>query len=135
MKIGNLASHRVVGADRRDSLREACSQLASNEVGALIVYDSHGPIGVFSERDLVQAVADGADLDLTPIRDYATLAPVRVESASSLAEAIAKMSELGVRHLAVVDEDEIVGVVSARDVLRALHQRNFKDQALESASR
>jgi CBS domain-containing protein len=126
MKIGSLASRRVVGADRYESLREACILLASNEVGALIVYDSYGPAGVFSERDLVQAVADGADLDTMTVDDYMTLAPVRIDSGSSLEEAIANMSELGVRHLAVVEDHEVVGVVSARDVLRALHQRSLK---------
>jgi signal-transduction protein with cAMP-binding, CBS, and nucleotidyltransferase domain len=126
MKIGELTSRSMVETDIHESLMSAAVQLASNEVGALIVYDSDGPAGIFSERDLLQAVADGTDLEGTRVRDYMTVSPVRIESESSLDEGIEKMSNLGVRHLIVVENDEIVGMVSARDVLRALNRRHSR---------
>jgi predicted transcriptional regulator len=128
-KIRDLTSRGIVGADRNDSLATASTYLAANEVGALVVYDSRGAAGVFSERDLVQAVADGANLDETRIRDYMTLAPVRINLDSTLEEGIAKMSDLGVRHLVVVKDGEIVGMVSARDILRALRKRGRQERS------
>lgn len=127
MKIGEITSRSMVETDIHENLMSAAVQLASNDVGALIVYDSEGPAGIFSERDLVQAVADGTNLEGTRVRDYMTVSPARIESESSLDEGIAKMSDLGVRHLVVVENGEIVGMVSARDVLRALNQRNSRD--------
>ena len=123
MKIGELASRSLVETDIHETCMQAAVQLASNEIGALLVYDSKGPVGIFSERDLVQAIADGVDLTQTRVRDYMTVSPVRIESESSLEEAVGRMSDLGVRHLVVVEDSEIIGMVSARDILRALHRR------------
>ena len=124
MRIGEITSRSLVETDVHENCMHAAVQLASNEVGALLVFDSKGPAGIFSERDLVQAVADGVDLSETRVRDYMTASPVRIQSESSLDEAVARMSDLGVRHLIVIENSQIVGMVSARDVLRALHRRN-----------
>ena len=121
MKIREVSSRSIVGADVHDNLRSAAVQLAGNEVGALLIYDSQGPVGIFSERDLAQAVADGAELEDTRVRDYMTRAPVRIKSSAPMDEGVAKMSDLGVRHLVVVEDGEVVGVVSARDILKALN--------------
>lgn len=131
MKIEKLTSRSIVETDIHENLQSAAVQLAANEVGALLVYDSNGPAGIFSERDLAQAVADGAELGETRVRDYMTVSPVEIESTDSVDNAVAKMSDLGVRHLVVVDKKgEIVGMVSARDLLRALNREKLGDSPL-----
>lgn len=121
--IESLATRNVVDIDIHETLQAVAEQLAANEVGVLLVHSGGAPAGIISERDLVRAVADGAPLELTRVRDYMTEAPVEILATDPLEEAVAKMSDLGVRHLAVMANDEIVGMISARDILKALRGR------------
>ena len=120
MKVSDLKPRSVIDVSPEDTLREAARHLADDDIGALAVFDSHGPAGVLSERDLARAVADEADLDVTPVEDYMTSAPIRVGAASSLGDAIAKLNEFGVRHLLVDEEGDITGMISMRDILALL---------------
>lgn len=128
--IGSLATRSVVDTDIHETLQAVAEQLASNDVGALLVYSSGVPAGIISERDLVRAVADGVPLELTRVRDYMTEAPVQIQASDSLQEAIVRMSDLGVRHLAVTSNAEIVGMISARDILKALRGKGLSTSAV-----
>lgn len=118
--IGSLATRSIVDTDIHENLQAVAEQLAANDVGAVLVYSRGVPAGIISERDLVRAVADGAVLEQTRVRDYMTEAPVQIQATDSFEAAVAKMSDLGVRHLAVTANGEIIGMVSARDILKAL---------------
>jgi CBS domain-containing protein len=70
-----------------------------------------------AERDLARAVADDADMAVTPVGYYVSLAPASAAPDED-AEAVAgRMLELGVRHLPVVDHGEVIGMLSVRDLL------------------
>ena len=117
MRVTDLKPRNVIEITKEDSLREAARHLADDDIGALAVFDSHGPAGVLSERDLARAVADEADLDETPVEDYMTPSPVRVASDSGVGDAIAKLNEFGVRHLLVDEDGDITGMISMRDIV------------------
>jgi len=120
MKVSDLKPRSVIDISPEDTLRDAARHLADDDIGALAVFDSHGAAGVLSERDLARAVADEADLDVTPVEDYMTNAPIKVGATSSLGDAISKLNEFGVRHLLVVEEGDITGMISMRDILALL---------------
>lgn len=120
MKIKQIASEGVVGTWEGQTLAEAAALLDEDEIGALIVYQEALPVGVFSERDLVRAIADGADLEVSVVSEYMTTSPVAIDEETPLTLAIAEMDRHMVRHLAVTRDEEIVGMVSARDVIHAL---------------
>ena len=113
----------VVGIGIEESLRAAALRMAEEDVGIVVVFDSTGMVGVLSERDLARAAADDVDFDLAPAKDYMTESPVFVTADGPIGEAIAKMNEYGMRHLPVVREGEVVGMISARDVLRLFGTR------------
>jgi len=79
--------------------------------------------GIFSERDLSRAVADGVDLDEAEVCEYMTLAPVTVDTDSYLGEVIADMNEFAIRHVVVMKDGEPLGMVSMRDVVALLGTR------------
>ena len=120
MKVKELKPRRIIDVAKEDSLREAARHLADDDIGALAIFDSHGPAGVLSERDLARAVADEVDLDRTPVEDYMTSSPVLVEADSAIGDAIARLNEYGVRHLLVDEQGDIVGMISMRDIVRLL---------------
>ncbi|MFO7961791.1 MAG: CBS domain-containing protein [Nitriliruptoraceae bacterium] len=118
--IGALMGNPVATIRPTATLREAAHALAADGVGLLVVVDARGVRGVFSERDVVNAIADDVDLDDSRVRDYATSDVVQVEEARTILEAAATMSEAQVRHLAVARAGVVTGVVSIRDVVAVL---------------
>lgn len=103
------------------SVRHVASVLARLRVGAVLVQASDvGDVGVVAERDVVHAVAAGLDLDRTTAGDVMTAELVTVDVLATVEAVVQAMVQRGVRHVAIVDGDEIVGVLSARDVLGRL---------------
>jgi len=76
--------------------------------------------GIFTERDLLRAVAEGADLDTEPISTWMTEYPDSFHPEMDVEEAAEWMLATGFRHLPVVDGGDVVGVISIKDVLWAL---------------
>jgi CBS domain-containing protein len=116
MKVKDLHPRLAVTVEKGESLSSASRVLASDDIGVLVVMNSDGPAGMFSERDLARAVADDADLNQAQVGQYMTEAPIAVEEDNAVGDAIAKMNEYGVRHLTVTAEGEVVGVISMRDI-------------------
>lgn len=118
MRVRDMASHGLVWTQREETLREAALRLAGEEVGALTVGAGGGLMGIFTERDLALAVADGVNLDETLVRDYMTTSVIEVDQDAPAAYAAWQMTANGVRHVVVVIDGEPSGMISARDLLR-----------------
>ncbi len=102
-----------------DTLRSAAAALRDARTGLAIVdVAPHG--GVLTERDVLRAIAESADLDATPVRDYMTPDPIAVEPESALDAACDLMISHGVRHLLVSEGGTLVGVLNMRDVVGVL---------------
>jgi CBS domain-containing protein len=120
MKVSELQPHELFTAQVEETLEEAADRMSWHEVGALPVFDGQQHlVGIITERDLTAALAEGADPVRTPVSDYMTPAPEVLRPDSELAEAAHTMLQLGVRHLPVVQNGRLVGVLSMRDVLGA----------------
>ncbi len=96
---------------------DVAARMHCYQIGALPVYQQHRLVGIVTERDLVAALAEGADPATTRVVDYMTDRPVTVAPDDDLAVAAHRMAELGVRHLPVVDGHHLVGMLSIRDFL------------------
>jgi CBS domain-containing protein len=120
MKVSDLQPHELFTAQAEETLEEAADRMSWHEVGALPVFDGQQHlVGIITERDLTAALAEGADPVRTTVADYMTPAPEVLRPDSELAEAAHTMLQLGVRHLPVVQNGRLVGVLSMRDVLGA----------------
>lgn len=114
--VGGTAE--IIGAEA--SLRDAVAHMAAQEVDCLAVADGRKLVGIFTERDLLEAVADKADLDAKPVAAYMAEAPDVMAPSVSVAEAATWLMQTGYRHLPVMDEGELLGIVGVRDLLWAL---------------
>jgi CBS domain-containing protein len=102
------------------TLSEVAAELAADEVGVVLVDDPRGVLGLLSERDLVNAVAGGQDLDEVTAADAMTTDLVWADPKATVREVADLMLEAGVRHVPVGDGRVAIGVVSIRDVLAVL---------------
>ncbi len=118
MRVEDIMAPLKVRVWPADSLRTVTGALRDARTGLAFVDGAGG--GVFTERDLLGAIADGVDLDTTPVGDYMTPEPAVVTAEVQLSDACDLMIARGVRHLLVAGEDNIVGVVNMRDVVGVL---------------
>ena len=117
MKVHAMLSPGVITAEPLESLTDAASRMRESKVGALAVLDAGKLVGILTERDLVDALAEGLSPRVTPVSAYMTPEPTTVDADDECSDAALTMLELGVRHLPVTRGGELVGMVSARDLL------------------
>lgn len=100
-------------------LAEACNELDRLKVGALIVCDADRVVGVLSERDVVRAVAQGGAGALDkPVSDYMTADVVFAEPGETVAILMGRMTNRRIRHLPVLRDARLAGVISIGDVVK-----------------
>ncbi len=110
-----LIRNRPVVCGEAQSVREAVAIMHAHGVGAVVVVAADArPAGIFSERDLVAAVARGADTQC--VAELMTRAPVALPAHAFAYEAALAMMTNRIRHVLVTDDDKLIGVVSERDL-------------------
>lgn len=111
-----LARDVLLQASPEESARDAAIGMAAHHCGAVLICRDDALIGIFTERDLVaRVVALGRDLD-TPLIEVMTANPDTIEANAPILAAIRQMSEFGYRHLPVVENERVLGLLSIRDL-------------------
>jgi CBS domain-containing protein len=101
------------------TLRQAAAAMAERRVGAAVVVDPDTPgIGILTERDILTAVGEGLDADTETAGAHLTSDLVFASPEWTLEEAAQAMMRGGFRHLVVLDGDDVVGMLSVRDIVR-----------------
>jgi CBS domain-containing protein len=116
--VDDLYRPGAITADADDSLQQIAVRLAERDISALVIMDGYRLAGIITERDVVRAVADRRELADGTAGEYMTSAPATVELETPLAEVARTMLAYGVRHLPVVVAGDVIGMVSARDLLQ-----------------
>ncbi|MEZ5921347.1 MAG: CBS domain-containing protein [Parvularculaceae bacterium] len=101
-------------------VRDAIGVLAERNIGAVVVKDPAGRVaGIFSERDVVRKMnAEGQGALARPVDDCMTKEPITCDLEASIDEVMSLMTERRIRHIPVVVEGELVGIVSIGDVVK-----------------
>ncbi len=117
--VADLMSSPVVSTRADDSLGAAARAMVVAGVGSVVVVGDAGPpVGILTERDVVRAAEAHADPEADPVARWMTAAPDLAAPDTPIDEALGRLSDHGYRHLPVVDGDELVGIVSMRDLMR-----------------
>jgi CBS domain-containing protein len=118
------------------SLRSAVDRMTKRNVGALVVVDDDGKVvGMLAEREVVRALADSAERALNEsVADVMSRRPVTCGPEDRLADLMAVMTENRVRHLPVVADGHLLGLVSIGDLVKArLGELEFESNVLRDA--
>jgi len=119
--IDEVANHEPVMLPPQTVIRAVSEAMARHSIGAVLVGTPNRPLGIVSERDVVTALARGADPDATRAGEIMSYDLVALRPSDAVYDAAIDMLDLGIRHVAVLDEyGTAVGMVSVRDLLRPL---------------
>jgi CBS domain-containing protein len=124
---------RVVSVRPEQSVLEAIKVLAAEDIGAAIVMVGERLAGIFSERDYTRKVIlKGRSSDTTRVEEIMTPNVIVVSPRTKTRECMQLMSEKNIRHLPVVEEGRVIGMVSIRDIVSdIIADQDFTIEQLE----
>ena len=117
--VSDVMSADILTVEATASVEDAVRSMNGRRVGAVLVLEGDRLVGVFTERDVLRAVADG----LTPaavVGDWMTRGPETIEPDDTAEHAAIIMIHGGFRHLPVVEAGKVVGILSIRDLMRSV---------------
>lgn len=113
--------HAVHTIGPEASVYDALEEMAAQEIGSLVVIDGSRPVGLISERDYARSVAlHGRTSRDTPVRAIMTTRVVVATPNQTVDECMAVMTEKRVRHLPVMANGELIGLISIGDLVKAI---------------
>ena len=131
--ILQLKGNAVYTVGPGTSVYEALEELENNNMGSLVVVENGKLIGIFTERDYARkGILKGRSSKETQIRDIMTERPIFVTPDATIEECMQLMSSKNFRHLPVLDNDQLVGVISISDLVKfIIREKDFIIENLE----
>jgi CBS domain-containing protein len=122
--VGDHMTRGVLTISSDASLGDAAAKMAERGVGAVVIVEGEAIAAILTERDVMKAVGAGKDGSAS-VADWMTRHPDTIEPDDTTDHAASLMIHGGFRHLPVVEEGKVVGIVSIRDLMRvALDDRS-----------
>jgi CBS domain-containing protein len=113
----NHMSRSLLTVEPGLGLKAVAERMVAKDVGAVLVIDNGSLVGILTERDILRAVAGGLT-DETLVSDWMTRDPETMDPDETTQTAAVLMIHGGFRHMPIVDGDEVVGMLSIRDLMR-----------------
>ena len=119
LTVRDVMKKPVIVIGTNNTIREAAKKMVEKGIGSLVVIDSNEEVvGIVTERDLAKAIAEGIDLE-SPVTEIMSDEVFTVAPETSVLKAIEMMKLHNIRHLPVVEDDKLIGIVSLRDLAYA----------------
>ena len=113
--------HDVLSIQPDDSVFDAIQKMANKDVGSLVVMEDDEPVGIFTERLYSRNVfLKGRSSPETPVRDIMRTHVICARLEQTVEQCMAVMTEKRVRHLPVMDDERLVGIVSIGDLVKSI---------------
>ncbi len=124
-KVREAMTEDVLTITPGRSLREAARLMVEHNVGALVIIDPEQPgPGIVTERDVVRSLGSGEDPDQEVVADHLTSKATFADADWGLEEAADAMASGGFRHLVVVSNGDVAGIISMRDIMHVWRPRS-----------
>jgi len=121
--VREIMSTKLVTVEPSANLTEAVHAMSAGRSGSVLVLQAGSLVGIFTERDILRALAHSAKADLariSSVTQWMSRDPVTIGPDTTVAEALNQMLFGGFRHLPVMDGDAVVGMVSMRDLAKSI---------------
>ena len=123
LTVRDLMTTRVVATSPDDSVANAAAAMVRQKVGSALIMQGRLLSGILTERDVLRAAASGSDLTSSPVSAWMTKDPEQASPDTLAEDAVQLMLLHGFRHLPVLEDREVRGVVSLRDLAAARIRR------------
>jgi CBS domain-containing protein len=119
-RIADVMSLRVLTVAPDETVQLAIARMLEENVGSVAVCDGNHLVGIFTERDVLRLAGDNSELQALKVGDVMTRRVLTVSPDDDILAAGALMAERRIRHLPVVQDGMVMGIVGLRDVTRSL---------------
>jgi CBS domain-containing protein len=128
MRVGEVMSVRLVSVGPDETVAVAIARMLEANVGGVVVCEPGGVlVGIFTERDVLRLAGEGPQFLEALVGDAMTRRPVTVSADDDIVSAARLMGERRVRHLPVVQDGQVLGVLGIRDVMGSLVERVWRE--------
>ena len=125
-KISSIISRDVITLNPDESLRSAIEKMHSSKVSCIVVTEDKKPVGILTERDVIQFIGNNIDLNMTKLTAVMKSPVIAVSEEMGIPEAANFMAAKGLRRLLIVDKKDIItGIVTQTDIIRNMSMDSF----------
>ena len=117
--IADIMTRGLLSVAPDAGLTEVAADMNERRVGAVVVLEGDALLGILTERDILRAVGEGR-VEVSRVADCMTQRPETIEPSESTDTAATLMIHGGFRHLPVIEDGKVVGIVSIRDLMRVV---------------
>lgn len=137
MTVVDAMSVQVVSVRPDDRVQLAIARMIEEEVGSVAVCEEHRLVGIFTERDVLRLASEGNHFGEVRVGDVMTRRIYAVEPDDDILAAAQLMQEKRIRHVPVVQGDNVLGILGVREVMRTLVERLWsrRDPAARETAR
>lgn len=119
--VRGIMTKTVITVDKDQSIHDAAKIMSEKQIGCIVVMDEGKPVGIATERDILQRlVAKSLDASEVKMRDITSKPLIIINGNMPIVNAIRVMQKNNIRHLPIIEKGKLVGIVTQRDLLRAL---------------
>ncbi len=119
MRVKNLMKKDVKYINKDRTIKEAASVMVKNSIGSVLVENDDGEfVGILTERDILRHVAKGHSNE-EKVGAEMTKNVITISKEAEIADAIELMAKKNIKKLVVMEEDEVVGIITASDILKS----------------
>jgi CBS domain-containing protein len=124
VKVREMMATSVFTVSKKTRIKETSDLMKKNGVGSLLVKEEEQILGIITETDIVQkVVAKGLSPLITGVDSVMSFPLITIDADSEIEKAAEQMVENGIRHLAVTQNGQVIGMISMRDLLRPFYSR------------
>ena len=117
--VADIMAGNLLTVEATETVVASVRRMDERRVGAVLVLEGERLVGVFTERDVLRAVAHGLTAEAV-VGDWMTRGPETIEPDDTAEHAAVLMIHGGFRHLPVVDAGKVIGILSIRDLMRSV---------------
>ena len=119
IQVADAMTINVISVTSDFTLSECAKIMDSNHIGAVVVKDNGASLGILTEKDIVRkAVARGVSVKKAKVKDFMETELITINPDADIYDALIKMRDNNIRHLPVVQKNEIVGLLTIKDILK-----------------
>ncbi|NUM37422.1 MAG: CBS domain-containing protein [Candidatus Brocadiae bacterium] len=135
LPVTSIITRNVITCEKHSSILEAAKKMAENHIGSIVVVEGNNPVGIFTQRDLlVRAVAKNLDLTKVCVSEVMTKDLVVAEENDTCSGIYMQMKAKKIRHLPVVKNGELTGIVSLKNILHLMNDFIIKEMDVQDYS-